>query len=101
MCSGLGDVPGKTPRPGRATCSGVGAPRKHRNYQERQWLAARKPSEQQSRLIEQRLAQFAGEPAIMVVMLAAIGWYVYLAKKFPQVILNIGHTETDSLEGVG
>ena len=37
--------------------------------QERQWLAARKPSEQQSRLIEQRLAQFAGEPAIMVVVL--------------------------------
>ncbi|MFT2817569.1 APC family permease [Leifsonia sp. A12D58] len=37
----------------------------------------------------------------LVVMLAAIGWYVYLAKKFPQVILNIGHTETDSLEGVG
>lgn len=37
----------------------------------------------------------------LVVMLAAIGWYIYLAKKFPQVIVNIGNTETDALEGMG
>lgn len=31
----------------------------------------------------------------------AVGWYIYLAKRKPEVIKNIGNTETDALEGVG
>lgn len=41
--------------------------------QQRQWLAARVPSEPQSRLIGQRLAQMAGGPTIAVVVLDPAG----------------------------
>jgi amino acid transporter len=34
-------------------------------------------------------------------MAVAIGWYAYLSKNRPEVILNIGNTETDVLEGAG
>jgi amino acid transporter len=37
----------------------------------------------------------------LATMLVALGWYAYLAKKHPQVIANIGNTETDQLEGMG
>ncbi|MGG7464571.1 APC family permease [Plantibacter sp. YIM 135347] len=41
-------------------------------------------------------------PYLFLATLAvAIGWYVYLAKRRPEVIRNIGNTETDILEGVG
>ena len=32
-------------------------------------------------------------------MAVAIAWYIYLSKKRPEVIRNIGNTETDVLEG--
>lgn len=37
----------------------------------------------------------------LVTMIAAIAWYLHLAKHRPEVIANIGNTETDALEGVG
>ncbi|XUK63526.1 Amino acid permease [Plantibacter sp. RU18] len=41
-------------------------------------------------------------PYLFLATLAvAIAWYVFLAKRRPDVIGNIGNTETDQLEGVG
>jgi amino acid transporter len=37
----------------------------------------------------------------LITMIAAIAWYLHLAKRRPEVIANIGNTETDALEGVG
>lgn len=37
----------------------------------------------------------------LVSVIAAVAWYMYLAKKRPEVIAAIGETETDILEGVG
>lgn len=37
----------------------------------------------------------------LVTMIAAIAWYLHLAKRRPEVIARIGNTETDALEGVG
>ena len=37
----------------------------------------------------------------LLTIVAAVGWFVYLARRRPQVIQNIGNTETDALEGVG
>ncbi|MDI2099308.1 APC family permease [Ruicaihuangia caeni] len=37
----------------------------------------------------------------LATMIAALGWYLHLAKNRPEVIKNIGNTETDALEGVG
>jgi amino acid transporter len=37
----------------------------------------------------------------LITMIAALAWYLHLAKRRPEVIANIGNTETDALEGVG
>ena len=37
----------------------------------------------------------------LATVIAAVAWYLYLAKKRPEVIEAIGKTETDVLEGVG
>lgn len=37
----------------------------------------------------------------LLTMIAALAWYLHLAKRRPEVIANIGNTETDALEGVG
>lgn len=37
----------------------------------------------------------------LATMILAIAWYVHLAKNRPEVILSIGNTETDILEGAG
>lgn len=37
----------------------------------------------------------------LVVMIAAIAWYIVRTKKRPEVVSAIGNTETDSLEGMG
>jgi len=37
----------------------------------------------------------------LITMIAAIAWYLHLAKRRPEVIARIGNTETDALEGVG
>lgn len=34
-------------------------------------------------------------------LIAAVAWFAYLRKRRPEVIENIGNTETDALEGVG
>lgn len=41
-------------------------------------------------------------PYVFLVTLAiALGWYGYLARRHPQVLSNIGQTETEMMEGVG
>lgn len=37
----------------------------------------------------------------LITMIAALAWYLYLAKRRPEVIKAIGNTETSALEGVG
>ena len=34
-------------------------------------------------------------------MIVALGWFLYLRRARPEVLVKIGHTETDMLEGVG
>ena len=37
----------------------------------------------------------------LLTLVAAVLWFVYLKRRRPEVIQNIGNTETDALEGVG
>ncbi|CAM5404684.1 APC family permease [Leifsonia shinshuensis] len=37
----------------------------------------------------------------LLTLIGAVAWFVYLARRRPEVIRNIGNTETESLEGVG
>jgi amino acid transporter len=37
----------------------------------------------------------------LVTMLAAVAWYRYRVARRPEIVANIGNTETDVLEGVG
>jgi amino acid transporter len=37
----------------------------------------------------------------LITMMVAVWWYLHLAKNRPEVIRNIGNTETDMLEGAG
>lgn len=37
----------------------------------------------------------------LLTMIGALAWYLHLARRHPEVLANIGRTETDVLEGVG
>jgi hypothetical protein len=44
---------------------------------------------------------FATMIAFFATMIAAVVWYRYRVSRRPEIVANIGNTETDVLEGVG